>query len=159
MGNQAIAESNRRRARPTEDRMFVHTVVVDSGCHIWGGHSLPRGYGVVTHRGKQRLAHRVAWELHHGAPPPDDMLVCHRCDVPACVNPAHLFLGTPADNSRDMAAKLRRVDPRRSLTDEQVAEIRRLHADGASRREISKLVPVSLWAIQGVMDGRTYRNV
>ncbi|MGV0949437.1 MAG: HNH endonuclease signature motif containing protein [Azonexus sp.] len=50
------------------------------------------------------LAHRMAWELEHG-PVPKGMLVCHTCDNPACVNVAHLFLGSPRDNMLDKMAK------------------------------------------------------
>ena len=49
-------------------------------------------------------AHRVAWILANG-PIPDGMLVCHKCDVPECVNPDHLFIGTHKDNARDCASK------------------------------------------------------
>ncbi len=80
-------------------------------CWEWQAGRDRDGYGVFQIR--QRLAqraHRVAYELHFG-PIQDGMLVCHTCDNPSCVNPAHLFLGTHLDNVRDMAAKGRRGRP------------------------------------------------
>lgn len=77
---------------------------LNGGCHLWTRSVNNKGYGVVTFRGKNRLAHRVAFQLSKG-PIPNGLCVCHRCDVPACVNPAHLFLETQAGNMADMAAK------------------------------------------------------
>lgn len=65
------------------------------------------GYGYIRregHKGKMARAHRVAWELTNG-PIPKGMCVLHRYDNPGCCNPAHLWLGTLADNNADMAAK------------------------------------------------------
>lgn len=62
------------------------------------------GYGTVGGRVLGTQAHRTAWELAHGAIP-KKMCVCHRCDVPLCVNLDHLFLGTHRDNTRDSVAK------------------------------------------------------
>ena len=64
--------------------------------------------GALTSRGKDQAhlyAHRVAWVIANGRPIPDGLMVLHRCDVPMCVNPAHLFLGTQLDNMRDCKAK------------------------------------------------------
>lgn len=62
-------------------------------CWLWTGHTVGKGYGRFRLDGRMQLAHRVAYELDIG-PIPDGMVVRHLCDVPACVNPAHLELGT-----------------------------------------------------------------
>lgn len=77
-------------------------------CWKWTRARHPKGYGQVWLAGKMRRAHRVAWELSNG-PIPEGLHVLHRCDNPPCCNPAHLFLGTNADNVQDRDAKGRRV--------------------------------------------------
>ena len=87
------------------------------GCWLWRGQVDPKGYGEFRigsgRKGAYRkvyLAHRKAYELAHG-PIPAGLCVCHSCDVPACVNPAHLWVGTVAENNADMRAKGRAVVP------------------------------------------------
>lgn len=79
-----------------------------SGCWLWTGATSPGGYGKFYLAGRAVGAHRAAWMLMRGEIPPG-MQVCHHCDVPGCVNPNHLFIGTQKDNMRDMDAKGRRV--------------------------------------------------
>lgn len=84
-------------------------------CWEWlGVKDSKNGYGVLNRKieGRRRYfrAHRVMWERCMGTIP-DGLLVLHRCDNPGCVNPFHLFLGTAADNSRDMVSKGRNKKP------------------------------------------------
>jgi hypothetical protein len=76
----------------------------NSGCLLWIGAVTRGGHGVVGVSKGTKLAHRASWELHRG-PIPAGMMICHKCDVPSCINPEHLFIGTAADNMADMMRK------------------------------------------------------
>lgn len=105
-----------------------------NGCWIWTGPTLPFGYGEASFPGlKERRAHRLSWRLHCGDIP-HGLFVLHHCDVPPCTRPDHLYLGTAADNARDMVLRGRscRGSKRsRRLIEADVAEMRRMYASGS----------------------------
>lgn len=120
------------------------------GCWEWMGAKNPDGYGHLSVNGRAIRAPRFAWESAYG-PIPEGLLVCHRCDNPACVRPTHLFLGSAAANTRDMRSKSRssfgknkgEAHGRARLTDEIILEIRRRQIAGESERSLAAAFGVS----------------
>lgn len=132
----------------------------NSGCWLWM--AVTRGkYGLFWRNGVMASAHRASWELHRG-PIPDGLDVLHQCDTPACVNPAHLRLGTHADNMRDRDAKGRHVALRGEsnglarLTEADAVAIR---ADRRTGTQIANDYGVCEGTIKSVRARRTWRHV
>jgi len=157
---------------------FLAKVRVTEGCWLWDGLTAHGGYGKVKANGKTIGAHRLSWEIHHGEIP-DGQCVLHKCDVPLCVNPDHLFLGTNLDNIADRHRKGRdargetsgrQTKPERTvrgervntakLTAAQVTLIRkRVAEDRASMASLAREYHVSPQSIQRIIDGRSWKHL
>lgn len=107
---------------------LLSSMILDpgTGCWLWDKATHPFGYGAIRIGDVTAAAHRVAYECWVG-PIPDGLFACHKCDVPRCFRPDHLFLGTKADNSADMVKKCRngrgQNNGNAKLTDEQAKAI------------------------------------
>lgn len=151
----------------TIDRFHAKYVVNERGCWIWQGFLFDRGYGgFKAENDKQVRAHKWAYQ-HFVGPVPDGWYVCHRCDTPACVNPDHLFLGTPKMNTADMWKKGRQA-PRAhgeantaaKLTETDVIAIRALYATGRmSQRRIGDLFGIEQTSVGLIVRRERWKHV
>jgi hypothetical protein len=135
----------------------------NTGCWLWLHRYDKKGYGVTffgPNRGGQ-LAHRVVYEFYVG-PIPRGMFLCHKCDTPACVNPAHMFVGTVKDNALDMVRKGRVPkgrDTSKKMTPELVRELRQQAAQGVNFHELARRFPISRTSVRTIVRGETWKEV
>lgn len=152
-----------RRPRPLSERFWEKVDVRAHGeCWPWLASTKQGGYGKIADEdGRIQLAHRVAYRLVVGDIP-SGRVVCHRCDNPGCVNPHHLFLGTQADNLRDMRIKRRDNPPRGSRhpkTKLDEALVARVRADARSHRRIARDYGIGKSTVGMIKAGATWTHV
>lgn len=148
------------------EAFFARVDRTSDGCWLWSGKVSDRGYGRLYVCGERLYAHRVSYELHHG-PIAKGLFVCHRCDTPRCVNPAHLFLGTAAVNNADMWKKGRGVGGSvrgervtgAKLTAPKVRSIRQRLAGGAALDVLAAEYGVTKEAIWQIAKRKTWKHV
>lgn len=160
---------------------FLSRVSIDeTGCWLWAAGKTGQGYGAFAIDGRNRPAHRVSFELFKGKIP-EGIFVCHKCDIPACVNPDHLFLGTHQDNMDDRSKKgrtpplpnthsnqewnLKRIrsmpkgadNTATRYTDEQVLQVHELRKTGIGPKPISEALGLPEMFVQDIIYGRARR--
>lgn len=152
-----------RKTRNPVERFEEKVIpVTESGCWLWDAGVKSNGYGQFTLNGKEDRAHRASWVLFNGEIP-EGMQVLHKCDNRLCVNPHHLFLGTPADNMADKVAKARQgkglTHPCCTITADTVRKIRGLIKSGTAQRSIAKMLGVSESMISEIKHNKRYVEV
>lgn len=159
--NPAHLEQVRRRT--DEERFWDFVDVRSPGeCWEWQGACNDTGYGAFQAKGRTAPAHRYSFDLSNegGA---SGLCVCHHCDNRRCVNPAHLFAGTHADNGADRDAKGRTAKgselPQAQLTERDVTAIVASLRGGESRARLGAVYGVSVWAIHDIAMNRTWKHV
>lgn len=133
-------------------------------CWPWVARRDRGGYGQFWYNRRQTIAHRVAWTIAKG-PIPDGLCVLHHCDNRPCVNPAHLFLGTNADNAHDAMLKGRLADRRgeangqSKLTEDDVLGVRAARAAGETEVSIARRYHVSQTTISHIVRGKKWAHL
>ena len=144
-------------------KRFWDKVNKTDSCWLWTGCKSPKGYGVFRIIGGTIRAHRFSYLLKHGAIP-DCLMVLHKCDNPACVNPDHLYLGTARENAVDMFERnppnRRGVLSKRSkLNDDKVRAIISLSRSGLSNMELGVMFNVHNSTISKVVLRKEWNHV
>lgn len=143
-----------RTPKPIATRLFAKTIKTET-CWLWQGSKGPMGHGQIylgpENDKRLAFAHRVSWELHYGKIP-SGLFVLHKCDVPNCIRPDHLFLGTKADNSKDMVSKGRQKRgeqlPQTKLTADIVRQIKTSTESCLSIAKTFGISPSHAWNIR-----------
>lgn len=149
--------------RPSIEDRFWSKVHKTDGCWLWTGAKSRSGYGQIGLDYKVLYTHRFSYETLVG-PISHGMFVCHKCDVPLCVNPDHLFLGTNEDNLIDMIKKSRgtgkAINFISKLSKQDVLEIRRLENNNElDRQSIADKYGVTVSAIYNIVKNKTWKIV
>lgn len=138
---------------------LLSKIKIDADCWMWTGAKLYNGYGTMSFAKKAERAHRASYRAFRG-PIGDGLWVLHTCDKPDCINPSHLFLGTPADNAIDRDTKgrgARGAASKRSQLNDEI--VRGILKDNRPNSEIAKEFGLTTAAIWAIKHRKTWKHV
>lgn len=160
-------KTDRKSYSSLREAFFAHlTPGEQDECWIWPSCKTKNGYGLFTFKNKKYYAHRVSYEIYYG-PFDKRMDVLHKCDIPACCNPSHLWTGTAKENADDMISKGRgrhksfpgELHHAAKLTEEQVKEIRKLADLGVNQTKIGIIFGVSQTTVTQIKCRRVWAHI
>lgn len=151
---------------PEQITRFYTWVRIDpNGCWIWQGKAFIDGYGVTSIASRApNLTHRMAYKIAYHQDPLEQ-IVCHSCDVRACCNPLHLFLGSRSDNAQDALRKGRFMslkgadNPSAKLTIADVLQIRQLSVDGVAQTDIAKRFNINQPHVSRIVKRQAWKHI
>ncbi len=152
----------------TEQRFWSKVNKTES-CWLWTAGLFSTGYGAFSINGNNVGAHKYSYELHNSKVA-EGLVVRHTCDNPPCVNPNHLLIGTPKDNTRDMIERGRhkfnanggpkgQEHGRAKLTEDDVREIRIFREFGFTYRELGEMYGVHLSMIAYILSKKNWSHI
>ena len=146
----------------------LYTIIPGFDCWIWigsmGGNRRGKGHGRFFVENKQMKAHRYSFE-HYRGEIPKEMLVLHKCGIPQCVNPDHLYLGNHKDNSRDSIKAGTQHKPigekngNLKITEEIAQEILNLKGQRGQAKALAEKYQVSVWTVYEIWKGRRWKHL
>ena len=148
------------------DRFWTKVNKIPGGCWEWNAYCDKRGYGIFRLDSRTVRAHRLSAFWAGILPSLDsELLACHHCDNPKCVNPEHLFAGTDADNAQDRIKKGREhypigeTNPRAKLTENDILAMRQLVANGIPRKDIASQYEISLSQVNNIVNRKHWSHI
>jgi hypothetical protein len=147
-----------QKAKARFERKFAET---ESGCWQWTACRNKYGYGQVGYQYSTHTAHRFSWQIYRGEIT-DGKHVLHRCDNPACVNPAHLYLGSHQDNMLDRDARGRRRAPsgeRNGNSKLREDQVRRIREDDRPTSEIAEEYGIVQGVVRAIKTKRAWAHL
>lgn len=165
--NKEFEEASTREKPKSVYERFMENVDKTDTCWLWAAGKDHNGYGLFTSSLLgERSAHRCSYTLFKG-PIPEGLFVCHTCDVPACVNPSHLWLGTAADNNTDKKNKGRcgygdnvgTSNPNCRYTEDQIRQVAELRKQGLGYRAISNVTGINKTYVGELCKGKYWKHL
>lgn len=127
-----------------QNRIFANSIpVTETGCWLWLLAVDKDGYGLITIDGKSKRVHRLSYEIFKGDIP-EKMLVLHSCDMPSCVNPEHLKIGTHKDNYNDMESRGRHPHDPSHHSKLNELQVRAIHASNEPLKSIARKFNITI---------------
>jgi len=144
--------------------ILASEIKFNNDCIEWIGKTTTREYGYLSYKHKQFQLHRLSYEFHFGIIP-STLQVCHKCDNRICINPKHLFLGTIADNIKDMYSKKRHSNRQgensavNKLTNTLVLSAREKYKNGITIYKIAKMFNISYAQMHRIIHRKRWKHI